>query len=136
MLGARTVSKYLLFSLGISVAGSTVNNLRNHGEYYAGDQRDHKIRFFLQRQFKSGSPSLLLVRSRIGSVGMRPIGDHLHLDIFYLEAKEKKSMQFYIALQPMVALIAGILILVIPRILNLVVALYLILTGILGLIKM
>ena len=44
-------------------------------------------------------------------------------------------MQFYIGLQPLVALIAGILILVIPRLLNYVVALYLIITGILGLMK-
>ena len=45
-------------------------------------------------------------------------------------------MQFYIGLQPLVALIAGILILVIPRLLNYVVALYLIITGILGLMNM
>jgi Protein of unknown function (DUF3096) len=45
-------------------------------------------------------------------------------------------MQFYIALQPLVALIAGILILLMPRLLNYVVALYLIITGILGLMKM
>ena len=45
-------------------------------------------------------------------------------------------MQFYISLQPLVALIAGILILLIPRLLNYVVALYLIITGILGLMKM
>jgi hypothetical protein len=45
-------------------------------------------------------------------------------------------MEFYVALQPLVALIAGILILIIPRLLNYVVALYLIITGILGLIKM
>jgi hypothetical protein len=45
-------------------------------------------------------------------------------------------MQFYIGLQPLVALIAGILILVMPRLLNYVVALYLIITGILGLMKM
>jgi hypothetical protein len=44
-------------------------------------------------------------------------------------------MQFYIALQPLVALIAGILILMIPRLLNYIVALYLIITGILGLIR-
>jgi hypothetical protein len=44
-------------------------------------------------------------------------------------------MQFYIALQPLVALIAGILILMIPRLLNYIVALYLIVTGILGLIR-
>jgi hypothetical protein len=45
-------------------------------------------------------------------------------------------MQFYISLQPLMALIAGILILLIPRLLNYVVALYLIITGILGLTRM
>jgi len=44
-------------------------------------------------------------------------------------------MQFYVALQPLVALIAGILIIMIPRLLNYIVALYLIVTGILGLIR-
>jgi hypothetical protein len=44
-------------------------------------------------------------------------------------------MQIYVALQPVVALIAGILILIIPRLLNYIVALYLIVTGILGLAK-
>ena len=38
-----------------------------------------------------------------------------------------------VAIQPLVALIAGILILLIPRILNIVVAIYLILIGVLGL---
>jgi hypothetical protein len=42
----------------------------------------------------------------------------------------------YIAIQPMVSLIAGILILIIPRLLNYIVAIYLIVTGILGLAKM
>jgi hypothetical protein len=42
----------------------------------------------------------------------------------------------YIALQPMVSLIAGILILLIPRLLNYIVAIYLIVIGILGLTKM
>ena len=45
-------------------------------------------------------------------------------------------MQIYIALQPLVALIAGILILIIPRLLNYIVAISLIVTGILGLIRM
>ena len=45
-------------------------------------------------------------------------------------------MQFYVGLQPLVALIAGILILLIPRLLNYVVAIYLIITGILGLMRM
>ena len=38
-----------------------------------------------------------------------------------------------VVLQPLVALIAGILILVVPRLLNYIVALYLILVGITGL---
>ncbi len=45
-------------------------------------------------------------------------------------------MQMYIALQPLVAIIAGILILMIPRLLNYIVAIYLIVTGILGLTRM
>ena len=45
-------------------------------------------------------------------------------------------MAVYVALQPLVALIAGILILMIPRLLNYIVAIYLIVTGILGLIRM
>jgi hypothetical protein len=45
-------------------------------------------------------------------------------------------MQVYVALQPLVALIAGILILMIPRLLNYIISLYLIVTGILGLIRM
>ena len=49
---------------------------------------------------------------------------------------EAKPMQIYVALQPVVALIAGILILMIPRLLNYIVAIYLIVTGILGLMKM
>jgi hypothetical protein len=49
---------------------------------------------------------------------------------------EVETMQMYIALQPLVALIAGILILMIPRLLNYIVAIYLIVTGILSLLKM
>jgi Protein of unknown function (DUF3096) len=45
-------------------------------------------------------------------------------------------MQIYIALQPLVALIAGILIIMIPRLLNYIVAIYLVVTGILGLMRM
>ena len=44
-------------------------------------------------------------------------------------------MQIYVAFQPLVALIAGILILIILRLLNYIVALYLIVTGILGLAR-
>jgi hypothetical protein len=40
----------------------------------------------------------------------------------------------FILVQPVVALVAGILILVMPRLLNYIVALYLIIIGILGLL--
>ena len=41
----------------------------------------------------------------------------------------------YVAVQPIVALIAGVLILAVPRLLNYIVALYLIIIGILGLVR-
>jgi hypothetical protein len=43
-------------------------------------------------------------------------------------------MQIAISPQPVIALIAGILILFVPRLLNYIVAIYLILFGILGLV--
>jgi hypothetical protein len=39
----------------------------------------------------------------------------------------------YVSIGPLVALVAGILILVVPRLLNFIVALYLIIIGLLGL---
>lgn len=45
-------------------------------------------------------------------------------------------MQFnLVVLQPIIALIAGILILLVPRLLNYIVAIYLIVVGILGLVR-
>jgi len=44
-------------------------------------------------------------------------------------------MQLSISPQPVVALIAGILILVAPKLLNYIVAIYLIIFGILGLVR-
>ena len=44
-------------------------------------------------------------------------------------------MQMGISPQPVIALIAGILILLVPRLLNYIVAVYLIIFGILGLIR-
>jgi hypothetical protein len=44
-------------------------------------------------------------------------------------------MQIGISPQPVVALIAGILILLVPRLLNYIVAIYLIISGILGLVR-
>jgi hypothetical protein len=43
-------------------------------------------------------------------------------------------MQVHPAFEPLVALIAGILILIMPRLLNYVVAIYLIIIGVLGLL--
>ncbi|MET4698574.1 hypothetical protein ABIE65_001596 [Constrictibacter sp. MBR-5] len=40
----------------------------------------------------------------------------------------------FVAIQPLVALVAGILILVMPRLLNYIVAIYLIVIGIMGLV--
>jgi hypothetical protein len=45
-------------------------------------------------------------------------------------------MEIYVALQPLAALIAGVLIVMMPRLLNYIVALYLIAIGILGLLRM
>lgn len=44
-------------------------------------------------------------------------------------------MTLHFALQPVVSLIAGILILMMPRLLNYIVAFYLIIIGILGLVR-
>ena len=45
-------------------------------------------------------------------------------------------MSLHVAVQPLIALIAGILILIVPRLLNYVVAIYLIIVGIIGLAPM
>lgn len=45
-------------------------------------------------------------------------------------------MNIHFAIGPLIALIAGILILVIPRLLNYIVALYLIIIGVMGLLGM
>ncbi len=44
-------------------------------------------------------------------------------------------MVIHAAFQPMVALIAGVLILMIPRLLNYIIALYLIVVGLIGLVR-
>jgi len=44
-------------------------------------------------------------------------------------------MQINLSLQPLMALIAGILILTIPRLLNYIVAAYLIVVGVMGLVR-
>ena len=45
-------------------------------------------------------------------------------------------MTLHIALEPVLALLAGILILIMPRLLNYVVAIYLILIGVVGLLDL
>lgn len=44
-----------------------------------------------------------------------------------------KAMAMYVSIGPLVALVAGILILIVPRLLNYIVAIYLIIIGLLGL---
>ncbi len=44
-------------------------------------------------------------------------------------------MVIHAAFQPMVALIAGVLILMIPRLLNYIIAVYLIVVGLMGLVR-
>jgi hypothetical protein len=53
-------------------------------------------------------------------------GPHIH---------PEAGMSFVFSVGPVVALIAGILILIIPRLLNYIIALYLIIIGILGLVS-
>jgi uncharacterized membrane protein YdbT with pleckstrin-like domain len=49
--------------------------------------------------------------------------------------RRPEAMQIAISPQPVVAIIAGILILLVPRLLNYIVAIYLIIFGILGLVR-
>ncbi|MFZ5998261.1 MAG: DUF3096 domain-containing protein [Nitrospirota bacterium] len=44
-------------------------------------------------------------------------------------------MTMHVSLQPLIALIAGISVLIMPRLLNYIVAVYLIIIGVLGLIR-
>jgi len=44
-------------------------------------------------------------------------------------------MPFVLSAHPVIALIAGVLVLLVPRLLSYIVAIYLIITGILGLIR-
>ena len=55
------------------------------------------------------------------------------MDIEYTEKKQEFAMQIYF--HPLISLIAGIIILIYPRLLNYVVAIYLIVIGIVGLIN-
>jgi hypothetical protein len=52
---------------------------------------------------------------------------------FFSSQRKGASMNITLGLGPLVSLIAGILILIIPRLLNYIVALYLIVIGVIGL---
>jgi archaellum biogenesis protein FlaJ (TadC family) len=52
----------------------------------------------------------------------------------YTQIKRKDTMNIHLALTPLISLIAGILILVMPRLLNFIVAIYLIVIGLVGLL--
>jgi hypothetical protein len=55
--------------------------------------------------------------------------------IDFLDPSERRDvMVINLSLQPLIALVAGILILVFPRLLNYIVAIYLILMGVMGLL--
>ena len=56
-----------------------------------------------------------------------------HVRRFSFEFDRENSMPPLEHLQPIVALIAGVLILIIPRLLNIIVAIYLIVVGLIGL---
>ncbi len=53
---------------------------------------------------------------------------------FFVTLAEEPAMNISLSLAPLVSLLAGILILIVPRLLNYIVAAYLIVFGILGLI--
>jgi hypothetical protein len=66
-----------------------------------------------------------------------PRGDGLlarRLNRIVTPYRKETPMYFHFSLGPLVALIAGVLILIIPRLLNYIVAIYLILIGIIGLL--
>ena len=62
-----------------------------------------------------------------------PPGDWAGARLRFFHSQKEPRMSLSISIGPLVSLIAGILILVIPRLLSTIVALYLIIMGILGL---
>jgi len=74
------------------------------------------------------------VKTRHGAVALRAPLKVRHGAVATNDnSKEEEAM--YLALQPLIALIAGILILVAPRLLKYIVAVYLIVVGVLGLVR-
>lgn len=75
----------------------------------------------------------MAVPSCVGAKGANPGIGFAHQSLALSGTAEKECCFMYVAIQPLVALIAGILILLVPRLLNYIVAIYLIVVGILGL---
>jgi hypothetical protein len=62
-----------------------------------------------------------------------PVFLHQRLKETTRQEEEETSMNLHLSIGPLVSLIAGILILMVPRLLNYIVAIYLIVIGLLGL---
>jgi hypothetical protein len=58
---------------------------------------------------------------------------HIRFPALFTPKKEECAMNLNLSIGPLVSLIAGVLILVMPRLLNYIVAIYLIVIGLLGL---
>jgi hypothetical protein len=68
-----------------------------------------------------------------GACGQAPADGADSVDTATLQSRPDLRMNMTLSIGPLVALIAGILILVVPRLLNFIVAIYLIIIGLLGL---
>jgi len=71
-------------------------------------------------------------RRRARACFWRMVSKRLKNTVFQLRRKDA-SMNITLSLAPLISVIAGILILIIPRLLNYIVALYLIVIGLIGL---
>lgn len=67
---------------------------------------------------------------------MEPASDRTSIAVLPFIPAWTKKMNITLAFAPLVALIAGILILIVPRLLNFIVAIYLIIIGLIGLFGM
>jgi hypothetical protein len=79
-----------------------------------------------------------LLRRSVFSTGQMNGGTRIFAEflpsVILTEKRKELSSFMFIALSPFVSLIAGILILIFPRLLNFIVAIHLIIVGILGLL--
>ena len=98
----------------------------------------------MRLQYTSTIAVVLLVLWLLGLVTSFTAGGLLHvllvvaviMDIFQLVSGRRvgQSMTIHAGLTPLISLAAGILVLVVPKLLNFIVAVYLIVIGIVGLI--